>query len=133
MTSLPKSTKYYAGRPTAPRGLTLAAIDRERANRRLAEFVKQAWHLIEPATPLVWGWHMTAICEHLEAVSRGRIRNLVIEVPPGSSKSTIVSVMWPVWHWLLNPATRFLTGSYAIGLATRDALRSRRVIASPWF
>src|SRR5689334_17075910 len=123
-----KSMPYSAARLIAPRGLTLTAVEREQATRHLAEFVRQAWMIVEPATPLVWGWHMDAVCEHLEAVSNGRLRNLVIEIPPGSSKSTIVSVMWPVWHWLLNPATRFLTGSYAIGLATRDALRSRRII-----
>jgi phage terminase large subunit-like protein len=103
------------------------------AQKSLAHFVRQAWPLIEPATPLVWGWHMDAVCRHLEAVSEGRLPRLIIEIPPGSSKSTIVSVMWPVWHWIKRPATRFLTGSYALGLATRDALRSRRIITSPWF
>ncbi len=104
-----------------------------RAQRRLAEFVRQAWPLLEPATPLVWGWHMTAVCEHLEAVSAGALPKLIITIPPGSSKSTIVSVMWPVWHWLRRPATRFLTASYSGELAVRDALRSRRVIESPWY
>ncbi len=103
------------------------------AQRRLAEFVRQAWPLLEPATPLVWGWHMDAVCSHLEAVSAGTLTKLVIEIPPGSSKSTIVSVMWPVWTWLRRPATRFLTASYSGELAVRDALRSRRVIESPWF
>jgi predicted phage terminase large subunit-like protein len=103
------------------------------AEAGLAAFVRQAWPLLEPSTPLVWGWHMDAMCRHLEAVSAGQVANLVIEIPPGCSKSTVVSVCWPVWHWLARPAARFLTASYAMNLAIRDALRSRRVLLSPWF
>ena len=48
-------------------------IEQERAERRLREFVRQAWHLVEPATAFVPGWHLDAICEHLEAVTAGQI------------------------------------------------------------
>jgi len=53
----------------------IAEIDAERARRSLAEFVRQAWLIVEPSTPFVPGWHIDAIIEHLEAVSRGQIRN----------------------------------------------------------
>ena len=71
----------------------------EKARRSLAEFVKQAWHVFEPGTPLKWSWVLDAICEHVQALLEDRlvrdgrvIRNLVINVPPGTSKSTITSV-----------------------------------------
>jgi predicted phage terminase large subunit-like protein len=108
-------------------------IEVEQCRRSLARFVRSAWHVIEPTTPLVWGWHLDAICEHLEAISSRRLRGLLIEVPPRSSKSTIVSVLWPAWEWACRPQTRLLTASYALNLAIRDALRSRRVIESPWY
>jgi hypothetical protein len=44
--------------------------DRELATRSLGEFVRQAWVVVEPSTPFVPGWHIDAIVEHLEAVSR---------------------------------------------------------------
>ena len=108
-------------------------VKRLLAERSLYQFVLQAWKILEPTTEFVPGWHIEAVCTHLEAVSEGLIRNLLIEIPPRSSKSTIISVLWPAWEWIRNPSRRFLTGSYAMNLAIRDALRTRRVITSPWY
>jgi predicted phage terminase large subunit-like protein len=99
----------------------------------LVAYARAAWPLIEPNTPLVWGWHLDAICEHLESVTSGEIHNLVITVPPRSGKSSIISVMWPTWQWIRAPQTRWLFTSYAQSLSTRDALRSRRIIQSAWY
>src|SRR6266496_3668228 len=73
----------------------LRELDAELAMRKLAEFVRQAWLIVEPLTPLVWGWHIDCIIEHLEAVTYGQIRNLLINVPPRHMKSLLVSVFWP--------------------------------------
>lgn len=105
----------------------------ERARRSLYEYVKQAWHVVEPATEFVHGWHMEAICEHLEAVSRGEVRNLLINMPPRHGKSLLVSVFWPTWEWLTHPDKRWLFASYAQSLSTRDSLKCRRIIESPWY
>jgi hypothetical protein len=51
-----------------------------------AGFFREAWHVLEPATKLRWGWHMDAIAEHLQAISDGQLTRLIINVPPGSSK-----------------------------------------------
>lgn len=102
------------------------------ARRDLHEFVKQAWHVVEPATEYVDGWHIRAICDHLQAVSAGQIRNLLINMPPRHAKSLIVSVFWPVWEWLTHPARRWLYASYGQSLSTRDSLKCRRLIESPW-
>ena len=61
----------------------LIAIERELCSRSLAEFAKRAWHVLEPATPLKWGWALDAICLHLEAVTHGQINRLLMNVPPG--------------------------------------------------
>lgn len=111
----------------------LADLDRELASRRLQEFVRQAWSVVEPGTPFVPGWHLDAICEHLEAISRGEIKNLLITIPPRHMKSLAVSVFWPCWEWIRNPQRRWLYTSYAEGLSIRDSLRCRRLIQSPWY
>ncbi len=49
--------------------LDLQLIDLSLAQDSLAQFVKQAWSIIEPATPIVWNWHLDVICEYLEAVT----------------------------------------------------------------
>jgi len=108
------------------------AVEAEEMRRGLKSFVKGAWHLIEPA-PFVDGWCLDAIVEHLEAVTRGQIRFLLINIPPRHSKSTVGSVLWPTWGWLQRPDERFLCASYSLELSTRDNLRKRSLIDSPWF
>jgi hypothetical protein len=88
---------------------------------------------VEPATVFVPGWHIDAIVEHLEAVSRGEIRNLLINVPPRHMKSLLVSVFWPAWEWTRWPARRWLYSSYAASLSIRDSVNCRRLIESPWY
>lgn len=105
----------------------------ELAKRSLKEFVRQSWHVLEPSTPYIHGWHLDAISEHLEAVTRGEIRNLLINMPPRHMKSIQVSVMWPCWVWLNNPQKRWLFSSYAAVLSTRDSVKCRRLIESPWY
>ena len=48
-------------------------------------------------------------------------------------KSMLVSVLWPAWTWTTFPERRFLTGSYAKDLATRDSVQSRRLMESIWY
>ena len=108
-------------------------VERELATRSFREFVVQAWNVVEPGTPFVPGWHIDAIIEHLEAVSYGRIRNLLISVPPRHMKSLLVSVLWPAWEWIRWPERRWLFSSYAFSLSMRDSLKCRRLIESPWY
>jgi predicted phage terminase large subunit-like protein len=112
---------------------TLDEIRAEKARRHLRDFVRYAWPVLEPETPLVWSWHVEAICDHLEAVSSGDIRRLLINVPPGHAKSLLVSVFWPAWMWVRRPGWRALFSSYKAELAVRDSVRCRSVITSPWY
>ena len=123
---------YNSFAPLLSRPSLLAEIDRERAKRSLGEFVRQAWPIVEPSTPLMPGWHIDAIVEHLEAISLGEIRNLLINVPPRHMKSLRVSVFWPAWEWTRWPERRWLYSSYAVSLSMRDSLKCRRLIESPW-
>jgi len=108
-------------------------VEREYAARSMREFVRQAWHVVEPSTPFVPGWHIDAIIEHLEAVTRGQIRYLLINVPPRHMKSLLVSVFWPAWEWIQHPERRWLYSSYAATLSIRDSVKCRRLIESPWY
>lgn len=115
------------------RALSPALVDRELVRRRgLAEFVRVAWPRVVP-TPLVWGWYHDAICEHLEALYRREIRDLVLNVPPGFGKSTICSVLFPAWVWSLDPVHAFITASYDAALALRDARATRTLVDSEWW
>lgn len=109
--------------------------DCDRARQSLAEFAKLAWPVLEPATELKWGWALDAICEHLEAVTAGEIKRLLMNVPPGSMKSLLTGVIWPAWEWGPRglPEKRFLGTAHSQNLAVRDNMKSRRLIASDWY
>lgn len=109
------------------------AIEKEACRRSLASFAKLAWHVLEPATPLKWGWALDAICAHLEAVSRGDINRLMMNVPPGCMKSLLTGVIWPAWEWTRQPALRFIGTAHKQDLAIRDAMKCRRLIQSVWY
>lgn len=100
----------------------------------LAGFVREAWPILEPNAKLVWNWHLDAICDHLEAVSDGRITRLLINVPPGSSKSLICSVIWPAWEWASGRASlRYLTTAFNDVPVKRDTRKCRDLILSEWY
>lgn len=107
----------------------LAAMGR----RRLTEFIRAAWPIVEPGRPLLWGWHLDAMAEHLEAVTLGQIKNLVVTTPPGCTKSRMFGVFWPAWEWIEKPETRWLFFANADDLATRESMSCRRLIESDWY
>ena len=107
-------------------------MNRELASRSLSEYVRQAWPIVE-SVPFIDNWHIDCICEHLQAQTEGRIENLLINVPPGCSKSLITCVFWPTWEWIHDASVRIFAASYDAQLATRDAAKSRALIASEWY
>lgn len=107
-------------------------VQAEMARNDLRVFVKQAWHQVEPK-PYVSNWHIDAVCDHLAYVTIGEIRNLIVNIPPRSTKSLLAGVLWPVWDWLQDPRSQFMCASYASELAIRDAEKARRLITSGWF
>lgn len=115
-------------------GALLCALDRL-DSEKLIDFLKLAWPVLEPGQPYVHGWHMDAMADHLEAVHTGQIKRLLINVPPGTSKSTITGVMFPAWIWGPGgrPTCRFIGASHEQGLAIRDNRKTRLLVESEWY
>ena len=59
----------------------LRQVRREQAERNLPEFIRQAWPVIEPGTTFIDNWHIDCIGEYLEAVNRGQITRLIVNMP----------------------------------------------------
>lgn len=110
-------------------------IERELCARSLAEFVKLAWPVLEPGQPYKHGWHIDAVCEHLEAVTNEEINRLLVNIPPGTMKSLLCNVLWPAWEWgpRQMPYIRNIGASHEQGLAVRDAMKMRRLVQSEWY
>jgi predicted phage terminase large subunit-like protein len=120
-----------------------AAIERRRNGEQLAEeaarlagdlraFIRAAWHVVVPNT-FVPTWHVDALADHLQALYERDITRLVVTIPPGSLKSTIVSVIAPAWRWIAEPAERFVSASWSDEYSERDTRMSRQLIQSAWF
>lgn len=110
----------------AARGLTVPRL-------AFRGFVKAGWEIIEPANPLIDEWYVDCICEHLEAVTMGQIRKLLMNLPPREGKSNLVTVLWPAWSWTLKAFLRFITCSYSASLSEKHSTMRRNVIESPWY
>ena len=110
-------------------------LEKRACEKSLAQFVKCAWHIIEPGTPLLWNWHINTVCGYLEAFHKHQLpdRRLIINIPPGTLKSILVSVMYPAWVWCTEPENRFLSFANEQGLSIRDALRMKQIVTSEWY
>ena len=110
------------------------AATRELCKRSFADFIRLAWPSIIP-DKLQWNWHIDAVAEHLQAVSKGEITRLLINIPPGTSKSTITGVMYPAWLWGPGgqPHHRYIGAAHEQGLAIRDNRLMRELVLSEWY
>jgi predicted phage terminase large subunit-like protein len=111
----------------------LMLLEAELMRRSFAHFVKGAWHLVEPEVVLKWNWHHDLLCKELEAFERGDFAQVIFNVPPGTSKSLFVSVLFPAWVWTRDPSKKFLCASYGSDLSTRDTMRMRDILRSEWY
>lgn len=96
-------------------------------------FLQEGWKILEPANKLVHAWYIDYLCEHLMLVTDGKIKKLLINMPPRNGKSNIVTVLWPIWSWTRKPWLRWIFCSYSAGLSVKHSIDRRRIIESPWF
>ncbi len=114
------------------------AVVRELTKRNFYEFVKYFWGLVS-AHNFQDNWHIPYICRELEELAlqvslrKPRDHDLIINVPPGSTKTILVSIMFPVWCWTKWPWMRFITASYSGALSLESAETSRELIRSEEF
>jgi hypothetical protein len=105
----------------------------------LLSFVEAAWPSLEPSVYQSC-WAIDAICEHLQAVTEGQIRKLLVNVPPRCGKTLVTSVCFTAWTWprstqsyLSGPQVRFLCDSYNDDLSLQNSTKHRRLLLSSWY
>src|SRR5919112_6629553 len=96
----------------------------------LASFIRKTATALDPGTPFLETWHIHAIAWHLEQVRLGRIRRLIINMPPRSLKSISASVAFPAFVLGHDPTKRIISVSYGTDLATKLANDFRAVVDS---
>jgi len=102
------------------------------------EFVQEFWHETIDE-PMVSNWHMPYLCDEIQYLAehvferKPKPYDLVVNVPPGSTKSTIVSVMAPIWFWTRKAWIQTICGSYDFSLAMDLSQKSRSIVQSTHF
>src|ERR1700735_3237867 len=82
------------------------------------DFVKEFWSEVPGAGKLRWNWHLSFICQELERAAERVFRweaapyDLVINISPGSSKTTLCSILFQPWVWTRMPGARFINATH---------------------
>jgi len=98
-----------------------------------ATFAMRCFHDLNPQTRLAMNWHLRVIAAKLTAVREGKIRRLIINLPPRHLKSLLASIAFPAWCLGHDPSAQFLSVSYAQDLADKLARDCRAIMMSPWY
>ena len=99
----------------------------------LSAFSRKVFATLEPGIGYQHNWHIDHVCWQLGRVERGEIKRLIINVPPRSMKSILVSNAFTAWYLGRNPTRRVICTSYASDLAEKLSLDTKRILQSPWF
>lgn len=116
------------------KSLALSVVAEE-CRKSFFYFLQTFWDVVIAEEP-IYNWHIEYLCNELEKLAVS-IKNrepkpydLIINIPPGTTKSTIVTIMFPAWLWTLDPTLRIITNSYSGGLSIEHATKSKDIIKS---
>ena len=93
-------------------------------------FVRKVFHVLNPSAIFHMNWHICAIAYYLEQVQLGKIRRLIITLPPRSLKSIMCSVAFPAFVLGHDPTKRLIVVSYSADLAIKHGNDFRAVVNS---
>ncbi len=109
---------------------------REKCRASFKHFVNYFWDEIPGSEKLDWNWHLDVLCEELQKVAERvflglpKEHDVIFNVSPGTSKSSMCSILFPAWVWIRMPNAKFITASHAADLVLDLANKSRHVIRS---
>ncbi len=101
--------------------------------RDMVSFLQKVFVTVSPGDEYQHNWHIEAITWCLQQCLEGRIKRLIITVPPRSLKSICASVALPAWALGHDPTSRIICASYSGELARKHALDCRAVLEAPWY
>jgi predicted phage terminase large subunit-like protein len=111
---------------------------RELCNRSFHYFLRYFWPVVS-SDPFQDNWHIQLICSELQLMAERVAErivspyDLIINVPPGSTKTMTCAIMFPVWCWTQWSWMRFITASYSAVLSLESAEYSRDLVRSAEF
>ena len=103
------------------------------SRKDLGLFTARCFQDLNPQTDLAMNWHLRVIAAKLTEVRQGKIRRLIINLPPRHLKSLMASIAFPAWFLGLDPSVQILCVSYAQDLADKLARDCRSIMTSRWY
>jgi predicted phage terminase large subunit-like protein len=105
----------------------------ELMRRNLTAFVRRSFETVVPGETLRLNWHIDAMTYALEQVRQGKIRRLIIAIPPRHLKSITTSVAFPAFLLGHDPSSKIVCVSYSTDLAIKHARDCKAVMTSRWY
>lgn len=99
----------------------------------LTSFIERSFYELNPQTQLIPGPHIEVIATKLEACRQGKIKRLIINLPPRHLKSHCASVAFVAWCLGHHPAQHIICASYGQDLAEKLARDCRNIMMSAWY
>jgi len=99
----------------------------------LSLFAERSFLQLQPSTAYLPNWHIELVAAKLRDCALGKIRRLIINIPPRYMKSLTASVAFPAWLLGLNPSAQIVAVSYAQELANKHSLDCRLIVESDWY
>jgi predicted phage terminase large subunit-like protein len=96
-------------------------------------FAERCFRELNPQAAFAMNWHIEVIAAKLAAVRKGKIRRLIINLPPRHLKSLLASIAFPAWCLGHDPSAQILSVSYGQELADKLARDCRSIMMSPWY
>ena len=115
----------------------LLDIQREINNRSFYEFVKYFWQDVD-TSEYIDNWHIEYLCSIMqEAFEKWQRKenaiDIIINIPPGTSKTMICSKLFNAWVWTIEPKVKFITCSYSDNISKSNGMKTRDLISSDRF
>ena len=107
----------------------VAALQRQ----NLSAFTERCFYELNSGQQFHYNWHLDALAWHLSEVAAGRIKRLVITVPPRSLKSMTASVSFPAWLLGHKPERRIICASYGQDLSIDHSNSFRKILKTSWY
>ena len=96
-------------------------------------FVAKTFGTLNPSTELLDNWSVEALTWQMEQVRQGKVRRLIVNVPPRSLKTLVTSIAFPAFVLGHDPGAKILCVSHSGDLAKRFSRDFRRVVESDWY
>ena len=99
------------------------------------EFFKYFWSVII-SDELCDNWHIKYLCDELQDAVLRVINNkpkqydIIINIPPGETKSIIATVMLTPWIWTIAPHIIHMANSHSMGLSNKHSQLSKDLVKS---